>query len=66
MLFDEVMEEPDQNRTVLNMIKKNFLPVLGPFFHGSGSGFFADPDPHSGKRVRSGSGQKDPDQIQKH
>ena len=52
---------------VLNMISKLFylyLQFLGRSFHGSGSvfsgfGFFPDPDPDSGKKVRSV--KKDPD-----
>ena len=42
-------------------INKNFLlvlTVLGRFFHGSGSGFSADPDPDSGEQIRSESGKK--------
>ena len=47
--FDKVLEEPDQNKTVLrvldmkNNIFFNFFPSFRTFYHGSG--FLADPDP---------------------
>ena len=73
MFSDYLLKETDQKtekRTVLVKKKKKFLLVLkmlafshgsGAGFFGSGSGFFADPDPDLGKKVRSGSGQKEPD-----
>ena len=66
MVFDQVLEELDQKGSV-GIAKYNiFKKILGRFFHGSGflrlgSGFLTDPDKDSGKKVSSGSGQKDPD-----
>ena len=54
--------------TYVYFLKKSLVFTVRRFFHGSGSGFFlfgsgfsADPDLDSGKKVLSGSGQKDPD-----
>ena len=68
------MKETDQKtekRTVLRVKNINFFLLVlkmlafshgsGAGFFGSGSRFFADPDPDLGKKVRSGSGQKEPD-----
>ena len=62
MLFDEVMEEPDQNRTVLNMIKKIFSQFWGLFFMDQDPDFLpirirtqekeSDPDPDKRTRIR--------------
>ena len=73
MLFDEILEDPNQKKIVLRVIKQIFLLVLLAF-----GGFFMYPDPDflnpiqiflpnrirtREKKVRSGSGQKDPDPI---
>ena len=44
MFFDKVLENLDPKKI------GSVLTVFWRFLHGSGSGFFADPDPDSGKK----------------
>ena len=58
--FDKVLKEPDQKDSVKSatvdmkyIFKKFYFYSNGSFFHGSGSGYLADPDPDSEKSKKS-------------